>query len=84
MGTGSEGWFDSQKIIAQRPRKARISKILSIYSPEKPFMNNLFEIAEACLHHPNIDEKLALTHHAKFLFDTEQLDFKSNNPVQPI
>jgi uncharacterized ferritin-like protein (DUF455 family) len=47
-------------------------------------MNNLFEIAEACLHHPNIDEKLALTHHAKFLFDTEQLDFKSNNPVQPI
>jgi uncharacterized ferritin-like protein (DUF455 family) len=46
-------------------------------------MNNLFEIAEVCLHNPNIDEKLALTHHAKLLLDKGQLDFSLNQPVQP-
>jgi uncharacterized ferritin-like protein (DUF455 family) len=47
-------------------------------------MNNLFEIAEACLHQPNIDEKLALTHHAKLLLDQKQLEFTSTHVVQPI
>jgi uncharacterized ferritin-like protein (DUF455 family) len=47
-------------------------------------MNNLFEIAEACLLHPTIDEKLALTHHAKCLLDEGQLDFTSCQPVQAI
>jgi uncharacterized ferritin-like protein (DUF455 family) len=47
-------------------------------------MNNLYEIAEACLHNPSIDEKLALTHHANFLLDNKLLNFNSNQPVQPI
>ena len=47
-------------------------------------MNNLYEIAEACLHNPNIAEKLALTHRAKFLSDNNLLNFNSNQSVQPI
>ena len=47
-------------------------------------MNNLFEIAEACLHNPNIDDKLALTHHAKSLLEQNRLDLSSNQAVQPI
>jgi uncharacterized ferritin-like protein (DUF455 family) len=47
-------------------------------------MNNLYEIAEACLHHSNIDEKLALTHHARQLLVDGQLGFASNQPVAPI
>jgi uncharacterized ferritin-like protein (DUF455 family) len=47
-------------------------------------MNNLFEIAELCLHQPSIDEKLALTHHAKLLLDKGELNFTPNLPVQPI
>ncbi len=47
-------------------------------------MNSLFEMAEACLHLPTIDEKLALTHHAKLLLDKGQLDFSPNQSVQAI
>jgi uncharacterized ferritin-like protein (DUF455 family) len=47
-------------------------------------MENLFQIAEACLHNPSIDEKLALTHHAKHLLDSKQLDFTSRLPVLAI
>ncbi len=47
-------------------------------------MNNIFDIAEACLHNADIDAKLALTHHAKELLKNEQLDFATNRPVQPI
>jgi uncharacterized ferritin-like protein (DUF455 family) len=47
-------------------------------------MNNLFEIAEACLHSPNVNEKLTLTHHAKSLLDQRQLDLSSNQVVQAI
>jgi uncharacterized ferritin-like protein (DUF455 family) len=47
-------------------------------------MSNLFEMAEACLHSPNIDEKLALTHHAKLLLEGDLLDFSPNSPIQPI
>jgi uncharacterized ferritin-like protein (DUF455 family) len=47
-------------------------------------MNNLFEIAEACLHHPSIDEKLALTHHAKHLSNDKRLIIDLDQPVQPI
>lgn len=47
-------------------------------------MNNLYEIAETCLHNPSIDEKLALTHHAKSLLDKGLLDFSANQPIQSI
>jgi uncharacterized ferritin-like protein (DUF455 family) len=47
-------------------------------------MKNLFEIAEACLHNPNVDEKLALTHHAKWLLEHRQLDFTASQPVLAI
>lgn len=47
-------------------------------------MNNLFVIAEACLHQPEIDEKLALTHRAKQLSDDKCLDFTALKPVLPI
>jgi len=47
-------------------------------------MNNLFEIAEACLHKSNIDEKLELTHQAKLLLDPNQLEMTSKQAVQPI
>lgn len=47
-------------------------------------MNKLFEIAEACLHHPSIDEKLALTHHAKYLLENKLLNFDVDQKVQPI
>ncbi len=47
-------------------------------------MNNLFEIAETCLSNPEIDEKLTLTHWAKSLLDSGQLDFSARHPAQPI
>ena len=47
-------------------------------------MNNIYEIAEACLHNPDIDAKLALTHRAYELLSNKQLDFGSAQPVQPI
>ena len=47
-------------------------------------MKNLFEIAEACLHNPDIDEKLALTHRAKWLLEHRQLDFTASQPVMAI
>jgi uncharacterized ferritin-like protein (DUF455 family) len=47
-------------------------------------MKNLYDLAEACLHNPNIDEKLALTHRAKLLLDNKQLDFNSSRPILPI
>ena len=44
----------------------------------------LFEFAEACLHSPAIDEKLALTHQAWQLMASGQLNMQSNRPVLPI
>jgi uncharacterized ferritin-like protein (DUF455 family) len=46
--------------------------------------SNIFEIAEACLYRIDIDEKLALTHHARQLMDEEKLSFDSTQPVLPI
>lgn len=47
-------------------------------------MNNLFEIAESCIHSAEIDAKLVLTHRAKTLLDHKKLDFSSAQPVQSI
>jgi uncharacterized ferritin-like protein (DUF455 family) len=47
-------------------------------------MKNLFEIAELCLYHSTIDEKLALTHHASHLLANAELDFTANHPVLAI
>ncbi|CAG7856048.1 hypothetical protein MCAMS1_00393 [biofilm metagenome] len=47
-------------------------------------MENLFELAEACLQSTVIDEKLEFSHHAKSLMEAGRLDFSSKNTVQPI
>jgi len=47
-------------------------------------MRNLYDIAEACLHDANIDEKLELTHHARQLLADGQLSFAPNQPVASI
>jgi uncharacterized ferritin-like protein (DUF455 family) len=47
-------------------------------------MKNLYDIAEACLHHANIGEKLELTHYAQQLLADGQLSFGSHQPVAPI
>lgn len=41
-------------------------------------MKNLFEIAERCLQHPGVEEKLLLTHQARSLATSGQLSFSSN------
>lgn len=43
-------------------------------------MNNLFEFAEACLYDAAIDEKLALTHRARQLLESGELDLKAAQP----
>ena len=47
-------------------------------------MENIFTIAEQCLHQPDIAKKVELTHNAKNLLDQNQLSFTSSSPVQPI
>ena len=47
-------------------------------------MKNIFEFAEACLHRTDIDEKLALTHQAWQLLQSQRLSFDSDRPVLPI
>ena len=47
-------------------------------------MKNVFEFAEACLHHAAIDEKLALTHQARYLLESGELSLIRNQPVLPI
>jgi uncharacterized ferritin-like protein (DUF455 family) len=47
-------------------------------------MKNVFEFAEACLHHAAIDEKLALTHQARYLLESGELSFITDRPVLPI
>ena len=47
-------------------------------------MKNIFKFAEACLHDPNIDEKLALTHQAWLNFENGQLNFTSEEAVMSI
>jgi uncharacterized ferritin-like protein (DUF455 family) len=47
-------------------------------------MKNIFEFAEACLHRTDIDEKLALTHQAWQLLQSQRLSLDSDRPVLPI
>ncbi|WP_174624533.1 ferritin-like domain-containing protein [Candidatus Methylobacter favarea] len=47
-------------------------------------MKNLFEFAEACLHRPSIDEKLALSHYARHLLLNGALDLAEDRPLLPI
>jgi uncharacterized ferritin-like protein (DUF455 family) len=47
-------------------------------------MKNLFEFAEACLHRPYIDEKLALTHQARHLLLNRELSLAWDRPILPI
>lgn len=47
-------------------------------------MKNIFEFAEACLHRADIDEKLALTHQAWQLLQSQRLSLDSDRPVLPI
>ncbi len=41
-------------------------------------------MAEFCLHHTDVSQKLATTHQAKRLMDTGQLSFNSESPIIPI
>lgn len=47
-------------------------------------MNNLFDLAEACLFRPDTGEKLAISHRAKALMDEGRLSFHNAKPVQPV
>lgn len=47
-------------------------------------MNSIFEFAEACLYHNDVDEKLALTHQAMQLARKGRLQLASSKPVLPI
>lgn len=47
-------------------------------------MNNLFELAGACLHSPAIDEKLALTHDAFRFMANGELNLNTNQAILPI
>lgn len=47
-------------------------------------MKNIFEFAEACLHRTDIDEKLALTHQAWQLLQSQRLSLDSDRPALPI
>jgi uncharacterized ferritin-like protein (DUF455 family) len=47
-------------------------------------MKNLYDMAEACLHQANINEKLELTHHARQLLADGHLSFTPNRPAAPI
>lgn len=47
-------------------------------------MKNIFTIAEKCLHHSDINQKIQLTHHAKKLAESNQLSFQSADSVLAI
>lgn len=47
-------------------------------------MENIFTIAEFCLHQNNIAEKIEMTRHARKLLDNNQLSISSSIPVLPI
>lgn len=47
-------------------------------------MKTIYEFAEACLHHADIDAKIALTHQAWQLFQHGKLDFSKNNEMAAI
>ena len=47
-------------------------------------MENIFSIAEYCLHHVDIEKKIDSTHHAWELLKSDQLSFESLDSVSPI
>ncbi|MCF6252824.1 MAG: ferritin-like domain-containing protein [Methylococcaceae bacterium] len=47
-------------------------------------MKNIFTIAEKCLYHSDIIQKIQLTHHAKKLAESNQLSFQSADSVLAI
>jgi uncharacterized ferritin-like protein (DUF455 family) len=47
-------------------------------------VENIFTIAAQCLHQTDITQKIETTHHAKQLFEKNQLSFESSAPVLPI
>jgi len=47
-------------------------------------VKNIFTIAEKCLHHSDINQKIQLTHHAKKLAESNQLSFQSADSVLAI
>ncbi len=47
-------------------------------------MENIFSIAEYCLHHDDIERKIEITHHAWKLLESEQLSFESLDSVLSI
>lgn len=47
-------------------------------------MENIFTLAEMCLHSANVPQKLEITHHARKLFKSKQLSFDSSAPVLSI
>ena len=44
-------------------------------------MNNIFTLAEACLHHPDIEQKLTLTHQAQQLQTQGDLSLVAEQPA---
>ncbi len=47
-------------------------------------MENIFTLAEFCLHHTNVQQKIEKTHHAKYLDETGRLSFASIGPIKAI
>jgi len=47
-------------------------------------MENIFTVAEFCLHHIDVAKKIEATHHARKLFESNQLSFESSSPILPI
>lgn len=47
-------------------------------------MENIFTIAESCLHNTAINQKIEVTHHARKLFECDHLSFESTDLVLPI
>jgi uncharacterized ferritin-like protein (DUF455 family) len=47
-------------------------------------VKNIFTIAEFCLHHTDISEKIEATHRARELFENHQLSFERIEDIQPI
>lgn len=47
-------------------------------------MENIFTLAESCLHQSDISQKLEITHHARKLLESKQLSFDSLSPFLSI
>ncbi len=47
-------------------------------------MENIFSIAENCLHHSDVKRKIEMTHQAWKLYESDQLSFQSLGSVLPI